>query len=348
MMDKSSILYTKFRAGRILLVFLLPVLLMTGCTSRSSRMNLVTLQGRVFGTYYTISYFSPQPVNYQQQIEDLLEEFNQSLSYYQPNSLISRINRNETEQVDDFFRVVFERGQQISEATGGAFDATVGPLVNAWGFGFQKKQQMTPERVDSLKQMIGYTRVRLQGNRIVKDDPRIQFDFNAIAKGYGSDVVGQFLETKGISAYMVEIGGDLIARGLKPDGSKWRIGLEVPAATAEDAQQWDYYVEMHDLAVATSGNYRKYYEENGVRLSHTIDPSTGYPVSHSLLSVSVFAPDAMSADAFATAFMVMGLEESVRFVEQNDQLEAYFIFSENGGAFGTYTTPGLTLHSRER
>lgn len=333
--------------NKILPVLLLLLLFWAGCGSNNHQLSKVTFRGEVFGTYYTISYFEEEASNYQQEIDSLLEDFNQSLSYYQPNSVVSRINRNETDATDEYFRTVFQRAQQISQTTGGAFDVTVAPLVNAWGFGFKEKETMTPEKVDSLKQLVGYERVSLVGQRIVKQDPAIQFDFNSIAKGYAADVVGAFLEEQGIDTYMVEIGGDLMVKGLKPDGSQWRIGMEKPAASSDDPQDWDFYVELKDQAVATSGNYRRYYEEDGQRYSHTIDPVTGYPVSHNLLSVSVFAPDAMTADAYATAFMVMGLQRSIEYVERNQQLEAYFIFSEGPGTYGTYATPGLELLNRE-
>lgn len=330
-----------------LILITISLLLISGCNRGSRQPEFVNIRGEVFGTYYSMSYYSQGAVNYKEEIEILLEEFNQSLSYYQPNSLKSRINRNETDQVDDYFREVFLRSQEISRATNGAFDVTVSPLVNAWGFGFQKKDKITPAKIDSLRQITGYQRVSLQGDRIIKQDSRIQFDFNAIAKGYGADVVGKFLESKGVEVYMVEIGGDLMARGIKPDGSKWRIGLEKPAHEIDSPQDWEFYVELLDMAIATSGNYRKYYIENGQRYSHTIDPSTGYPVNHNLLSVSVFAPDAMTADAYATAFMVMGLEKAIEFVEKQDNMEAYFTFSEGPDTFGTYATDGIVLLRRE-
>lgn len=331
--------------------FLLPVLfvflVLSGCGNQSGQLPRVTFRGEVFGTYYTISYYAEGAENYQQEIDSLLEDFNQSLSYYQPNSVVSRINRNETQATDEYFRTVFQKAQEVAKATGGAFDVTVAPLVNAWGFGFTEKQNMTPEKVDSLRKLIGYEKVSLEGQRIVKEDPAIQFDFNSIAKGYAADVVGAFLEEQGINTYMVEIGGDLMVKGLKPDGSKWRIALETPAAESDAPQNWDYYVELQDQAVATSGNYRRYYEEDGQRYSHTIDPVTGYPVSHNLLSVSVFAPDAMTADAYATAFMVMGLQRSIDFVERQPDMEAYFIFSEGPDSYGTYATPGLEVLDKE-
>lgn len=327
------------------LIFL--ALAFSACNQNQTEPQQVSIRGVVFGTYYSISYFEEKGVLYQEEIDSLFQAFNESMSYYVPQSLISRVNNNETQEVDEFFRVVYQRSVEIYEATEGAFDPTVSPLVNAWGFGFRKREDLSAQKIDSLKQLTGLARTRLEGNRIIKDDPRIQFDFNAIAKGYAADVVGKFLESKGITAYLVEIGGDLTARGLKTNGDQWRIGLEKPATQADDPQDWDYYVELHDRAVATSGNYRRYYEEGGQRFSHTIDPFTGYPVTHNLLSVSVFAKDGITSDAFATAFMVMGFEKAKAFVEAEPEMDAFFIFSTGPEQYGTYATTGLKVLSRE-
>jgi len=295
----------------------------------------------VFGTNYSVSYFCNDGKNYQQEIDTLFHRINQSVSYYVPNSVISRINRNETDVMDDYFATVLKRSLEIAGETSGAFDPTVSPLVNAWGFGFAEKQNMTQTLIDSLRSITGFHRVRIAGSRVEKEIPAIQFDFNAIAKGYAADLAGELLASKGIKTYLVEIGGDLIARGLKPDGSGWRIGLEEPAKEMHDPQNWAFLVEMHDRAVATSGSYRRYYEREGLRYSHTIDPKTGRPVDHNLLSVSVFAEDSMTADAFATAFMVMGLEKAKEFLSARTDLQAFFIYSTGGDSYGTYATPGL-------
>ncbi|MBW6497649.1 MAG: FAD:protein FMN transferase [Bacteroidales bacterium] len=334
------------RIRRFVPVFAVLIFL-AACNMQPKQAQLVNIRGVVFGTYYSISYFSEKGEVYQHEIDSLFNVFNESLSYYVPQSLISRINNNETDLVDDFFRVVYLRSVEIFESSGGAFDPTVSPLVNAWGFGFTQRRDMSQQKIDSLSQLIGLNHTRLADNRIVKEDPRIQFDFNAIAKGYAADVIGDFLAARGITTYLVEIGGDLTARGLKPDGSKWRIGLEKPARDFDDPQDWDYYVELLDMAVATSGNYRRYYEEGGQRFSHTIDPFSGYPVTHNLLSVSVFARDGMTSDAYATAFMVMGFEKAKAFVEQREDMEAFFIFSTGPEEFGTYATSGLKLLRRE-
>ncbi len=323
------------------------ILFLSSCGTKQREPRFVNIRGVVFGTYYSVSYYCDKGEDHSEAIDSIFNVVNQSMSFYIPNSTISKINRNETNQADEHFLSVLNRSLEIAEQTGGAFDPTISPLVNAWGFGFEDRQRMTPALIDSLKRIVGYQKVSVAGNRIIKAIPEIQFDFNAIAKGYASDIAGQLLETKGIESYMVEIGGDLIARGLKPDGTPWRIGLERPARDMYAEQDWEYMVEMHNRAVATSGSTRKYYEEGGQRFSHTIDPFTGRPVTHNLLSVSVFAEDCMTADAFATAFMVMGLERSKEFIQKKDDIQAFFIYSDNDGIdYGTYTTEGLKVIPR--
>ncbi len=329
------------------LVFLIGSLVLNGCGALDRGPQMVNIRGVVFGTYYSITYYEDDGTVFDAEIDSLLQDFNSSLSFYDQESLLSRINRNEETRVDDYFEVVFRRSLEISRETDGAFDATVFPLVNAWGFGASERAEMTQARVDSLLDMVGYEKIRLEDGHVVKDDERVQLDFNAIAKGYAADVVGNYLESQGVDVYLVEIGGDLVAKGIKPDDSKWRIGLEIPAEEAEAEQQWHYFVEVIDQGLATSGDYRRYYEEDGRRYSHTIDPATGYPVDHNLMSVSVFAEDAMSADAYATAFMVMGFDESVSFVEDRDDIEAYFIFADEEEGFGYFVSSGLDLMSRE-
>lgn len=325
--------------------FLITVFL-SSCGSQQSEPRFVNIRGVVFGTYYSVSYYCDNGEDFSESIDSIFNVVNQSMSYYIPNSTISRINRNETNQADDHFLTVLNRSLEIAEQTGGAFDPTISPLVNAWGFGVEDRQKMTSSIIDSLKRIVGYQKVSVVGNRVIKSIPEIQFDFNAIAKGYTSDIAGQLLESKGIETYMVEIGGDLIARGLKPDGTAWRIGLERPAKDMFAEQDWDYMVEMHNRAVATSGSTRKYYEEGGQRFSHTIDPFTGRPVTHNLLSVSVFADDCTTADAFATAFMVMGLDKSREFIQKRDDIQAFFIYSGSDKEYSTYTTEGLKVFSR--
>lgn len=334
------------KSNKLFFVLVISSLIFSSCRDNNRELKQVSFRGVVFGTYYSVSYFSYDERNYQAGIDSLFNDFNQSVSYYVPNSVISQINRNETDLMDDYFKTVLTASLEIAELTGGAFDPTVSPLVNAWGFGFADKEQMTQSKIDSLMNFIGYENVGIAGDRIVKAFPQLQLDFNAIAKGYASDLAGNYLAGRGVESYMVEIGGDLVTRGKKADGTFWRIGLEEPAKDMFAAQEWAFLVEMDNRAVATSGSYRKYYEDGGQRFSHTIDPTTGRPVDHNLLSVSVFANDCMTADAYATAFMVMGLEKSKDFLQSRNDLDAFFIYSADGDEYGTYTTEGLKVIPR--
>lgn len=303
---------------------------------------LVRYNGETQGTYYAITCYVNDSVSLKPSIDSLLKRYDSSASIYKPNSIISRINRNDPGiMADEIFKTLFTKAIEVSEKTDGAFDITVGPLVNAWGFGFEDRLKVDQHIVDSLLPLIGYRNVRLENNRIVKADPRIRIDFNAIAQGYAVDLVAGFLDSQGIESYLVDIGGEVVAKGKKTGGVKWNVGIEKPSKTMDDSREIKDVVTLTDMALSTSGNYRKYFEENGERYSHTIDPSTGYPVKHSLLSVSVLASDCMTADAFATAFMVMGLEKSREFLAKNKELDAYFIYSSKDGSMQTYYSDGF-------
>jgi FAD:protein FMN transferase len=309
------------------------------CTSEQKK---VMFQGQTQGTYYAVTYFDTEGRNFQPQLNSILRAFDLSVSMWVPESVISRINRGDSlVQPDDWFIDNFKRSQEIAAKTGGAFDCTVGPLVNAWGFGFKGKIKMDQAKVDSLLQFVGYQKVGLDNqNRIIKPEG-VRFDFNAIAQGYAVDVLGNYLASNGISNYLIDIGGEVLGKGFKPDGQSWLVGIENPAADSISERTINTRVKLKDKALATSGSYRKYYEENGIRFSHTIDPHTGYPVRHSLLSVSVLARDCATADGYATAFMVMGFEKAREFVENEPDMEAFFIVDGGSGTFQTYATKGL-------
>ena len=299
-------------------------------------------QGQTQGTYYAVTYFDTEARNFQPQVDSILKAFDLSVSMWVPESIISRINGGDSlVQPDKWFIDIFKRSEEIAAKTGGAFDCTVGPLVNAWGFGFKGKMKMDSVMVDSLKRLVDFKTVRLEDGKIVKENKNIQLDFNAIAQGYAVDVLGDFLASNGIRNYLIDIGGEVLGKGLKPDGQAWLVGIENPATDSLSERTLNTKVKLTDKALATSGSYRKYYEENGIRYSHTIDPKTGYPVRHSLLSVSVLAGDCATADGYATAFMVMGFEKARDFVENDLELEAFFIVDGGSGTFQTYATKGL-------
>jgi thiamine biosynthesis lipoprotein len=259
-----------------------------------------------------------------------------------PESIISRINDGDTNaEPDEWFKDIYLKARIVSENTGGAFDYTVGPLVNAWGFGFKNKIVLDSAKVDSLRRLVDYRKVRLHDDQIIKDRPEIQFDFNAIAQGYAVDMLGGFLKDKGIDNFLVDIGGEVLGKGAKPDGSPWIVGIENPAADSLSERSINTMVRLKNMAVSTSGNYRKYRIENGQRFSHTIDPKTGYPVRHNLLSVTVLAESCAMADAYATSFMVFGPEKAKEYLTQNPGLEAYFIISTGEGTYDTFATEGF-------
>jgi thiamine biosynthesis lipoprotein len=244
--------------------------------------------------------------------------------------------------VDKWFADLFALSREIGDNTGGAFDMTVGPLVNAWGFGFSDRMKLDQHKVDSLLIYVDYKKVELNNRLVSKQDPNIHFDFNGIAQGYSVDVVADFLEENGVRNYLIDIGGEVLAKGSKPGNSPWTVGIENPSDNAQYGKSLNAIVILEDMALATSGSYRKFYEEDGVRYSHTIDPSTGYPVTHNLLSVSVLADDCATADGYATAFMVMGREKAMQYLETDPDLEAYFIEASNNKDFIINYTEGFT------
>ena len=309
---------------------------------KPKELQLYKFSGQAQGSYYAITYCSDHYENLQPVVDSLFRQFDRSVSAYIPNSLLSRLNNNDsTAMADSIFQIIFKKSMEVSSNTGGAFDITVGPLVNAWGFGFSKKANVNQAMVDSLLPLVGYQKVQLLNGQLIKTDPRIRIDFDAIAQGYTSDWLGQFFEARGIHNYLIDVGGEVLGKGLKPDGNIWNVAIEMPAKKADDEQKIQAVIKLKDKAISTSGSYRKYYEENGSRYSHFIDPFNGFPVKHNLLSVSVIAKDCITADAYATAFMVMGLEKSKDFLLKHPEIDAYFISDDLKGWFCVYYTSGF-------
>ena len=266
-------------------------------------------RGMVFGTVYHITYQSSKSL--QKDIEAELAKVDASLSPFNKRSIITAVNENRDTVVNKMFSDVFALAMKISDSTNGAFDITVAPLVNAWGFGFKGGAMPSRHQVDSLKAVVGYHKVSLTNGRVSKTDPRIMLDCSSIAKGYGCDVVAKFLSAKGIDNYMVEIGGEIVTRGISEKRLPWKIGVTKPTDDSLNVnQEIQTIINVTDKAMATSGNYRNFYYKNGRKYAHTIDPSTGYPVQHNILSSTVIADDGATADAYATAFMVMGLDKA--------------------------------------
>lgn len=319
------------------------VTLFSACTQQQ-KIEPVKLLGETQGTYYAITYFDTERRDFQTEIDSILRDFDLSVSLWVPNSIISRINNNDTTVIpDEYFIDNFALSQEIAITTNGSFDCTVAPLVKAWGFGFDETKHVDKQIIDSILEFVGYQKVTLSGGKIRKEDQRTSIDFNAIAQGYSVDIIGKYLESKEIQNYLVDIGGEVKAKGQKPDGSDWMVGIERPAASKNSERTLKAIVRLKNKSIATSGSYRQYYEENGMRYSHTIDPRSGYPVEHTLLSVSVMTDNTAIADAYATAFMVMGFEKAREYVENQKNMDALFLYSDNSGVVNSYLTNGFRL-----
>ena len=316
---------------------------LSGCHIGTGGGEYYTIQGFTQGTTYQIQYQHPAESDLKLQIDSLLKRFDHSLSSYDSSSIISAINRNDPDVLtDSMFRTVFRESGRVYQVTGGAFDITLGPLINAWGFGPGQRQDMDSVLVDSLLQYVGMDKVAIRGERLKKSHPAVQLNVNAIAQGYSVDVVSAYLEDLGCRNYMVEIGGEIRTRGMNSKGNFWRIGVDRPEyGNMIPGQQLQVIISMHDRSLATSGNYRKFYEKDGVRITHTLDPATGFPKASRLLSVTVLTEECMTADAYATACMVMGLENAREFVEGQKGVDAYFIYGDEFGDYQVWYTDGM-------
>lgn len=299
--------------------------------------------GYAQGSTFQIKYRVLDGVDYSEEIKGIFETIDASMSTYQASSLISLINKGDTlVTVDSLFQRVLQRSLEISEESAGQFDPTIGPMVELWGFGLSKQHEVDSARVDSVKDFIGYQNLR-QRNAQVAIPRGYKLDFNAIAQGYTVDVITAFLERKGIEHYMVEVGGEVRARGTNTDGEVWKIGIDKPSEELDEADRFQVIIALKDAALATSGNYRKFWvdEETGLKYAHTINPATGFPARNRLLSVSVIAPNAMDADAYATLCMVKGVKKTIEFLDSKPGLEGYLIYSNEDGDWEVYQTRGF-------
>jgi thiamine biosynthesis lipoprotein len=281
-------------------------------------------KGFIFGTYYSVQYEAEKDLH--DSLLLTLEEVDEALSMFNANSVLSRVNRNEDVEISPDFEEVFLTAQRVSELSHGAFDITVAPLVNAWGFGFQNKQQMTEEKVDSLRQLVDYKGITLANHHIHKRDARQMIDAGAVAKGFGCDKAARFLRRHGVENLLVDIGGEVVAQGRNSKGEAWTIGITKPVDDVTGVkQELQDIVHTTSICMASSGNYRNFYYYNGVRRSHTIDPRTGYPVHHSLLSATVTASSCMLADALATCCMVVGADSALVIINSVPEAECYLV-----------------------
>lgn len=299
-----------------------------------------TYSGYTQGTTFSIKYFAKADnVNMiSKGIDSILSEINHTASTYDKNSIISMVNSNKDVELNYDFIKIFNRSMEVSDSTDGCFDITVGDLVRRWGFGFKNNKLPSEFQVDSMLKYVGYNNLSIVGNRFVKKIPETKIDFNAIAQGYTVDLVAEYFLQNGCNNFIVEIGGEVRANGSKQNNIPWIVGIEKPAPSDSSSQAVQLKIKLNNQSISTSGNYRKYFVKDGIKYSHTIDPKTGYPVHHSLLSVSIIADDCTTADAYATAFMVMGIEKSKEFLKNHPKIEAYFIYSDSKNANQVYYT----------
>jgi thiamine biosynthesis lipoprotein len=329
-------------------IILLVGLILPACKPGKPVYSNIT--GFIQGSTYSIVYENKKnidPGELRVKIEKILHDFDLSLSLYNDSSVLTKVNRNEEVVVDSFFTEAFRKSVIISEMTDGAFDITVGQLVRAWGFGPEAHKSFTESKRDSLLKLTGMKNVSLVNGRIIKSDPRMSLDFNAIAQGYSVDVICDYFDDLGIKDYLIEIGGEVRAKGRK-NGNLWRIGIDKPEDNnLSPGKTLEAIVSISDKALATSGNYRKFYIEDGIKYSHEIDPKTGYPVKNTVLSVSVVTDECATADAIATAFMVMGKDKIIEFLKTHPELEVYLIYSDEAGNFKTWTSENLKKNIAE-
>ncbi|UJP66217.1 FAD:protein FMN transferase [Mongoliitalea daihaiensis] len=312
--------------------------LVASTTDAVGRMVIV---GQTMGTNYRVVYLDPEGRNLKSAVDSLLIVFNQSLSTYISDSEISRFNQSDSLVFElPFFLPVLQSSKEVFEMTEGAFDPTVGPVVNLWGFGPGGPQLKDSVNITSILPKIGFEKITFDQQQARKLVSGMYLDFSAIAKGYGVDVVADYLESKGIDNFLVEIGGELVARGLNDKGELWKVGINNPEEMGSPNDLYSV-VALENKGMATSGNYRNYYEVDGLKISHTIDPKTGRPVRHGLLSATVLADDCMTADAIATAMMVMGTEKAIALQESLKSFEIFLIFNDESGELTSFASEGL-------
>lgn len=327
---------------KLLVVLAACAVLFSSCNSREK--EYVKISGFAQGTTYSMSYRDAQKRNLQPQVDSILKNFDQSLSIYCKTSIITRINNNDTTvRTDAYFDECYKLSEEVYKATNGAFDITVGPLVQAWGFGLKKRDKITKERIDSILPLVGMGKVKLVDGKLIKSNPNMFVDVNAIAQGYSVDVIDHYFESKGINGYLVEIGGETLCKGLNSKGKAWVIGIDKPYDNnVTPGQDLQAKVALPSgKALATSGSYRKFFEENGVKYSHELDPKTGYPAHNTLLSISVITNNCALADGYATAFMVMGVDKAKEFLAKRSDMDAFMVYSGPKGEFLTYATSGF-------
>ena len=323
---------------RLLLGVCCVLALLSSCVNQPQK---IVLQGLAQGSYYAITYFDELNRNFQHEIDSIFHAVDMSVNLWVDSSVISKVNRNEEVTLDSIFIDNFRIAQKAARLSDGYFDPTISPIVAAWGFSYKSGDSLTPQLIDSLKQLVDYRKIRIENGKVVKENPNMKLDFNAIAQGYTSDLIAAFLESQSIKNYLVDTGGEIMARGSKPNGQPWIVGIEKPAKNWDSEQVVQTRITLRDKGLVTSGSTRKYVERNGRRYSHCIDPKTGYPVEHNVLSATVMAENSVWADALASICMVMGMEKSLPLIESMDGVEVYYIFVNDQNELETFATEGF-------
>jgi thiamine biosynthesis lipoprotein len=327
--------------SRLLIFCFIVHLLFSSCKEPAIYDNFA---GFVQGTTYSMVFEKRGKLNPQDlksDVEKILHDFDMSLSLYVDSSIVSKVNRNENVIPDKYFTEAFNRSAEITEITEGAFDITVGPLVKAWGFGPDSQKNFSETKRDSLLKLVGMEKVKIENGKVIKDNAGINLDFNAIAQGYSVDIISDFFNSKRIKSYLIEIGGEVRVKGDK-QGVLWRIGIDRPEDNNNlPGNNLQAVISLKDRSLATSGNYRKFYVENGIKYSHTIDPRTGYPARNKLLSATIIANDCATADGIATACMVIGKEKTIEFLGFHPEFDAFLVYSDDNGDYQTWTTENL-------
>lgn len=320
--------------------FVIFIFLLISCESEKSNSILVSDSGQTQGTYYHIKYMIEDGESLKKNIDSLLIVIDNSLSTYNPNSLISRINNGEIIATDSMLRTVFRAANEVYENTNGAFDCSITPLVNAWGFGFSNKEKMDTARVIELLNLVDFKKIKLSNDTILMNK-NMMLDFNSLAQGYTVDLIAHMFDSIGLDNYLIEVGGEIKSKGKNPDNNFWTIGVDRPNEIINPKDRFQFILNLFNTSLATSGNYRKFYQENGVKYSHVINPKTGFPSFNKLLSVTVIHESCMKADAYATAFMVMGLKKSKLYLDKNTDLEAYIVYRDTNGELKTFISENL-------
>lgn len=323
--------------------FILLFTLLFSCTSTDNKI-LVSNSGQAQGTYYHIKYLSANAEDFQQKIDSLFAEVDSAVSVYMPTSIISRLNKGEQLNTDPIFNKVYSDAMHVYQLSGGYFDCTVFPLVEYWGF-YQNYQQIE-NTIDSaavlrIMQKVGMHNTRKTDSSVVLENG-VQLDFNAIAQGYTVDLIAELLAKNGVVNYLIEVGGELKAKGINADDELWRVGVDKPNQDIDLQERFQFILDLKDKALASSGNYRKFYIKDGVKYAHTIDPKSGFPAQNRLLSVTVISDKCALADAYATAFMAMGLKQTKQLYNQlADELDIYLVYTDKNGDWKTYVSPGM-------